>query len=133
MEPPEPRADPPVRDFDPRFFYYDQCTATADDLYGKTDRYAEEEKSIKWELEGQDLELGMTLDPPSCAAKARKRKSDPSTEGEKPPVRRRPDATPSETASAESPGAIAAASVASQLMTGIEQAVVPASGFHQRQ
>ena len=72
-------------------------------LYGKTERSAES----NWELEGEDLELGMALDPVSYAAKLMqmKRKPDPSLEGEKPPIRRRPDTPPSGARPGDSPAA----------------------------
>ena len=80
-DPHRPIDYPPVKDLDQRFFYYDCSSQASASLYESTERGVEEEKCSDWELEGEDLELGMA--PVSYAAKLmqRKRKSDPSTEG----------------------------------------------------
>ena len=64
----------PVRDFDPRFFYYDHYHMITQDLFQPTSVRAEEAKCEDWAIVEEDLEPGLALDPNSYAAKARKAK-----------------------------------------------------------
>ena len=88
----------PVVGFDPRFHYYDTYEDIVADLPEVSSRKEEEEKVAIWELEEQDLEMSMAMDPESFAAKAlnpKKRKPDPETEGEgisrHPTAKRKPE------------------------------------------
>ena len=101
----------PVVNFDPRFHYYDQYVDIVGFLPEKPSRKDEEAKVAIWELEEQDLELSMAMDPESFAAKAmnpKKRKPDPETEGED--VSRHPIAKRKPDGSTETPMASASAS-----------------------
>ena len=71
----------PVKDFDPRFFYYDHYSMITEELLQPTDRFAEEAKCEQWAILDEDLEPGLALDPTSFAAKAMQRKrKEPPTE-----------------------------------------------------
>ena len=95
----------PVRDFDPRFFYYDHYAIIIEELLQPTDRFAEEAKCEQWAIMEEDLEPGLALDPQSYVAKAMQRKrKEPPTEAEVlSSVRKRPTTPPQEGASAGSP------------------------------
>ena len=67
----------PVKDFDPRFFYYDHYQMITQDLFQPTSVRAEEAKCEDWAILEEDLEPGLALDPNSYAAKAKKRKEPP--------------------------------------------------------
>ena len=71
----------PVKDFDPRFFYYDHYQIITQDLLQSTNVRAEEAKCEDWAIVEEDLEPGLALDPNSYAAKVKKRK-EPPTEAE---------------------------------------------------
>ena len=60
---------PPIHDFDPRSHYYDGFKVTASELYGKTKSADEVDKHQHWTVPDRDLDLGLALDPLSCAAK----------------------------------------------------------------
>ena len=64
----------PVKDFDSRFFYYDNYSMISESLFHSTSRSAEEEKFMDWAIAEEDLEPGFALDPTSYAAKAMQRK-----------------------------------------------------------
>ena len=101
----------PVVNFDPRFHYYDKYVDIVGFLPEVSSRKEEEEKCTIWELEEQDLELFMAMDPESFAAKAmnpKKRKPDPETEGEG--VSRHPTAKRKPEGAIETPMASASAS-----------------------
>ena len=100
----------PVVNFDPRFHYCDKYEDIVGFLPEISSRKEEEAKGTIWELEEQDLELSMAMDPESFAANAmnpKKRKPDPETEAEgvsrHPTAKRKPDGateTPMASASA---------------------------------
>ena len=90
----------PVRDFDPRFFYYDHYQIITQDLLQPTSIRAEEAKCEDWAIEEEDLEPGLALDPNSYAAKVKKRKEPPTEADLLSSVRKRPATPPQEMASA---------------------------------
>ena len=93
----------PVRDFDPRFFYFAHYQMITQDLFQPTSVRAEEAKCEDWAIVEEDLEPGLALDPNSYAAKARKRKEPPTEADVLSSVRKRPTTPPQERASAGSP------------------------------
>ena len=93
----------PVKDFDPRFFYYDHYQMITQDLFQPTSIRAEEAKCEDWAIVEEDLEPGLALDPNSYAAKARKRKEPPTEADVLSSVRKRPATPPQEGASVGSP------------------------------
>ena len=93
----------PVRDFDPRFFYYDHYQMITQDLFQPTSVRAEEAKCEDWAIVEEDLEPGLALDPNSYAAKARKRQEPPTEADVLSSVRKRPATPPQEGASVGSP------------------------------
>ena len=95
-EEPPPIAYEPVKDFDSRFFYYDQYSVILESVLHSTSRSAEEEKCMQWAITEEDLEPGLALDPTSYAAKAMQRKrKEPPTESEAlSSVRKRPTTPP---------------------------------------
>ena len=95
----------PVKDFDPRFFYYDQYYMITQELFQPTNRRAEEAKCEQWAITEEDLQPGLALDPTSYAAKAmqRKRKEPPTEDEVLSSVRKRPATPPQEGASGGSP------------------------------
>ena len=109
-EEPLPVQYEPVKDFDPRFFYYDHYTIIT------------EAKCVQWAIEEEQLEPGLALDPASYLAKAmqRKRKEPPTEADLLSSVRKRPTTPPQEGGSAGSPtsaGATAQASVSLETLT----------------
>ena len=90
-EDPPPIDYEPVKDFNPRFFYYDRYYMISTSLPHSTNRSVEEEKFTEWASAEEDLEPGLALDPTSYAAKAmqRKRKEPPAEEKVLASVRKR--------------------------------------------
>ena len=86
----------PVKDFDPRFFYYDHYNMITQELFQSTSVRAEEAKCEEWAIQEEDLEPGLALDPNSYAAKARKRKEPPTEADVLSSVRKRPTTPPQE-------------------------------------
>ena len=101
-EEPPPLQYEPVKDFDPRFFYYDHYSIITESLLHSTSRLTEEAKCVQWAIEEEDLEPGLALDPASYLAKAmqRKRKEPPTEADLLSSVRKRPTTPPQEGGSA---------------------------------
>ena len=93
----------PVKDFDPRFFYYDHYQIITQDLLQPTSRRAEEAKCEDWAIQEEELEPGLALDPNSYAAKVKKRKEPPTESDVLSSVRKRPVTPPKESTSVEPP------------------------------
>ena len=93
----------PVKDFDPRFFYYDHYQMITQDLFQSTSVRAEEAKCEDWAILEEELEPGLALDPNSYAAKVKKRKEPPTEADVLSSVRKRPATPPQEAASVEPP------------------------------
>ena len=93
----------PVKDFDPRFFYYDHYQIITQDLLQPTSIRTEEAKCEDWAILEEELEPGLALDPNSYAAKVKKRKEPPTEADVLSSVRKRPATPPQEAASGESP------------------------------
>ena len=93
----------PVKDFDPRFFYYDHYQMITQELLQPTSIRAEEAKCEDWAILEEDLEPGLALDPNSYAAKVKKRKEPPTEADVLSSVRKRPATPPQEAASVAPP------------------------------
>ena len=93
----------PVKDFDPRFFYYDHYQIITQDLLQPTSIRAEEAKCEDWAILEEELEPGLALDPNSYAAKVKKRKEPPTESDVLSSVRKRPVTPPKESTSVEPP------------------------------
>ena len=91
----------PVKDFDPRFFYYDHYQMITQDLLQSTSIRDEEAKCEDWAILEEELEPGLALDPNSYAAKVKKRKEPPTGADVLSSVRKRPATPPQEAASVE--------------------------------